>query len=61
MRNSLDHGIEMPENALRRENVVGNLILSAEHQGGNICIEVTDDGAGLNRERISKAMSQGWR
>ncbi|MDH8554732.1 ATP-binding protein, partial [Klebsiella pneumoniae] len=32
----------------------------AEHQGGNICIEVTDDGAGLNRERIlAKAASQG--
>lgn len=41
-------------------NSVGNLILSAEHQGGNICIEVTDDGAGLNRERIlAKAASQG--
>ncbi len=61
VRNSLDHGIEMPEKRLEAgENVVGNLILSAEHQGGNICIEVTDDGAGLNRERIlAKAMSQG--
>ncbi|ELN70212.1 chemotaxis protein CheA, partial [Salmonella enterica subsp. enterica serovar Enteritidis str. 13183-1] len=59
--NSLDHGIEMPEKRLEAgKNVVGNLILSAEHQGGNICIEVTDDGAGLNRERIlAKAMSQG--
>ncbi|CBA31772.1 Chemotaxis protein cheA [Cronobacter turicensis z3032] len=61
VRNSLDHGIESPE---KREaagkSQVGNLILSAEHQGGNICIEVTDDGAGLNRERIlAKAMSQG--
>ncbi|ECE9145242.1 TPA: chemotaxis protein CheA, partial [Salmonella enterica subsp. enterica serovar Typhimurium var. monophasic 4,[5],12:i:-] len=61
VRNSLDHGIEMPEKRLEAgKNVVGNLILSAEHQGGNICIEVTDDGAGLNRERIlAKAMSQG--
>ncbi len=61
VRNSLDHGIESPE---KREaagkSPVGNLILAAEHQGGNICIEVTDDGAGLNRERIlAKAMSQG--
>lgn len=61
MRNSLDHGIEMPETRLEAgKNAIGNLILSAEHQGGNICIEVTDDGAGLNRERIlAKAVSQG--
>lgn len=61
VRNSLDHGIESPEK--RRavgKSESGNLILSAEHQGGNICIEVTDDGAGLNRERIlAKALSQG--
>lgn len=61
VRNSLDHGIELPETRLAAgKSAVGNLILSAEHQGGNICIEVTDDGAGLNRERIlAKAMSQG--
>lgn len=61
VRNSLDHGIESPENRMAAgKSAVGNLILSAEHQGGNICIEVTDDGAGLNRERIlAKAMSQG--
>ena len=61
VRNSLDHGIELPENRIAAgKSPVGNLILSAEHQGGNICIEVTDDGAGLNRERIlAKANSQG--
>ncbi|HCR3984684.1 TPA: chemotaxis protein CheA [Kluyvera ascorbata] len=61
VRNSLDHGIELPETRLAAgKSAVGNLILSAEHQGGNICIEVTDDGAGLNRERIlAKAVSQG--
>lgn len=61
VRNSLDHGIELPENRVAAgKSPVGNLILSAEHQGGNICIEVTDDGAGLNRERIlAKALSQG--
>ncbi|HGK4671259.1 chemotaxis protein CheA [Kluyvera genomosp. 2] len=61
VRNSLDHGIELPETRLAAgKSAVGNLILSAEHQGGNICIEVTDDGAGLNRERIlAKALSQG--
>ena len=61
VRNSLDHGIELPENRVAAgKSPVGNLTLSAEHQGGNICIEVIDDGAGLNRERIlAKAVSQG--
>lgn len=61
VRNSLDHGIELPDNRVAAgKSPVGNLTLSAEHQGGNICIEVIDDGAGLNRERIlAKAMSQG--
>lgn len=61
VRNSLDHGIELPEKRLESgKSPIGNLTLSAEHQGGNICIEVTDDGAGLNRERIlAKAISRG--
>ncbi|MFS2224819.1 chemotaxis protein CheA [Pantoea sp. B65] len=61
VRNSLDHGIESPDKRMAAgKTAVGNLILSAEHQGGNICIEVTDDGAGLNRERIlAKAHSSG--
>lgn len=61
VRNSLDHGIELPDNRVAAgKSPVGNLTLSAEHQGGNICIEVIDDGAGLNRERIlAKAVSQG--
>ncbi|CAI2414555.1 chemotaxis protein CheA [Serratia proteamaculans] len=61
VRNSLDHGIEDPDTRIAAgKSAVGNLILSAEHQGGNICIEVTDDGAGLNREKIlAKATSQG--
>ncbi|WP_027711647.1 chemotaxis protein CheA [Dickeya chrysanthemi] len=61
VRNSLDHGIESPEKRIESgKPAVGNLTLSAEHQGGNICIEVIDDGAGLNRERIlAKALSQG--
>jgi len=61
VRNSVDHGIEMPEK--RRENgksETGKLSLSAAHQGGNIVIEVSDDGGGLNRERIlAKAKQQG--
>ncbi|WP_338564294.1 chemotaxis protein CheA [Erwinia sp. E_sp_B04_7] len=61
VRNSLDHGIETPEKRITAgKHAVGNLTLSAEHQGGNICIEVVDDGAGLNRERIlAKALSSG--
>ncbi|MBA0191868.1 chemotaxis protein CheA [Pectobacterium carotovorum] len=61
VRNSLDHGIESPDKRVAAgKSAVGNLTLSAEHQGGNICIEVIDDGAGLNRERIlAKALSQG--
>ncbi|OTA17358.1 chemotaxis protein CheA [Xenorhabdus vietnamensis] len=61
VRNSLDHGIENPEKRLAAgKSETGNLTLAAEHQGGNICIEVIDDGAGLNREKIlAKAQSQG--
>ncbi|WP_431297205.1 chemotaxis protein CheA [Rahnella sp. PAMC 25559] len=61
VRNSLDHGVETPETRIANgKPPTGNLTLSAEHQGGNICIEVVDDGAGLNRERIlAKALSQG--
>lgn len=61
VRNSLDHGIEIPEIRLaagkpRR----GTLTLSAQHQGGNIVIEVKDDGAGLNREKLlAKARANG--
>ncbi len=61
VRNSLDHGIETPEKRVASgKDPVGQLVLSAQHNGGNIVIEVSDDGAGLNREKIlKKAMSQG--
>ncbi len=61
VRNSIDHGIEMPEvRAAAGKNETGRLSLSAGHQGGNIVIEVTDDGGGLNRDRIlAKARQQG--
>lgn len=63
VRNSLDHGIEKPEVRIANgKPETGTLTLSASHQSGNICIEVRDDGAGLNRERIlAKARSQGMR
>lgn len=61
VRNSLDHGIESPEQ--RKEAgkpETATLGLNAYHQGGNIVIEVIDDGAGLNEEKIfAKAVEQG--
>ena len=61
VRNSLDHGIETPEKRIAAgKDPVGQLVLSAQHSGGNIVIEVSDDGGGLNRERIlKKAVQQG--
>ena len=61
VRNSIDHGIEMPEQRVAAgKEAEGVLTLSAQHQGGHIIIEVSDDGAGLNREKIlKKAMQQG--
>lgn len=61
VRNSIDHGLELPEK--RRavgKDEEGVLTLSAKHQGGHIVIEVSDDGGGLDREKIlKKAMEQG--
>lgn len=61
VRNSIDHGIEMPEaRSAVGKSEAGRLYLSAGHQGGNIVIEVCDDGDGLNRDRIlAKAKQQG--
>ena len=61
VRNSLDHGIETPEKRVAAgKEPTGQLILSAQHHGGNIVIEVSDDGGGLNRERIlAKAIQNG--
>ncbi|WP_265922846.1 chemotaxis protein CheA [Cupriavidus nantongensis] len=61
VRNSLDHGIETPDKRVAAgKDPTGQLILSAQHHGGNIVIEVSDDGGGLNRERIlAKAIQNG--
>jgi two-component system, chemotaxis family, sensor kinase CheA len=61
VRNSLDHGIETVEaRRVAGKAAVGQLVLSAAHHGGNIVIEVSDDGAGLRRDKIlAKAMKQG--
>ncbi|MDH4190572.1 MAG: chemotaxis protein CheW [Betaproteobacteria bacterium] len=61
VRNSLDHGIEMPEERLAQGKIrKGTITLRAYHKGGNIVIEVADDGKGLDRERIlAKAKERG--
>lgn len=61
VRNSLDHGIELPEvRAAKGKQPVGTITLSAYHQSGNIVIEVGDDGAGLPRDKIlAKAKERG--
>ena len=61
VRNSVDHGIEMPGARLEAgKSESGKLMLSAAHQGGNIVIEVVDDGGGLDRDRImTKAAEKG--
>ena len=61
VRNSCDHGIEMPaERAAKGKPETGTITLVASHQGGSIVIEVRDDGKGLNRQKlISKAQEKG--
>lgn len=61
IRNSCDHGLEMPEERLAKGKTEhGNITLSASHQGGSILIEVRDDGKGLSREKLlRKAREKG--
>jgi two-component system chemotaxis sensor kinase CheA len=61
VRNSLDHGIETPEIRIAAgKPETGIVRLSAFHQGGNIVIEISDDGAGINKERLlEKARERG--
>lgn len=61
IRNSIDHGIEIPADRVAKgKSPIGKVTLSATHAGGNIVIEVSDDGAGLSRDKIiSKAQKQG--
>ena len=61
IRNSLDHGIEPPEKRIALgKPEKGTITLKAFHRGGSIVIEVGDDGAGLNRDKIlAKAKSRG--
>ncbi len=61
VRNAIDHGIEMPEDRVAAgKEETGTLELTAYHAGGNIVIEVIDDGAGLDGDRIlEKAKAKG--
>jgi two-component system chemotaxis sensor kinase CheA len=61
VRNSMDHGIETPETRQHRgKDPTGILTLRAFHEGGQVNIEIGDDGAGLNSERIrQKAIERG--
>jgi two-component system chemotaxis sensor kinase CheA len=61
VRNSCDHGLEPPEERRKRGKAEKGLVtLNAYHKGGNIVIEIKDDGRGLNREKIiKKAVEKG--
>jgi len=61
VRNALDHGLEIPDRRLAAgKQETGTLELAAFHEGGNIIIEVRDDGAGLNKTKIlQKARERG--
>jgi two-component system chemotaxis sensor kinase CheA len=61
IRNSIDHGVELPaERVARGKSETGTVRLSADQRGGRIVIEVSDDGAGINSERVlKKARAQG--
>jgi two-component system chemotaxis sensor kinase CheA len=61
VRNSVDHGIELPADRVKAgKSGIGRLMLRAFHEGGQVNIEISDDGAGLNPERIrQKALDRG--
>ena len=61
VRNSIDHGVEFPEDRVKAGKPrAGRVVLKAFHQGGNIVVEISDDGRGLNTKRIlEKAIAAG--
>jgi two-component system chemotaxis sensor kinase CheA len=59
VRNAIDHGLESPaERRAAGKDETGTLTLSAAHQGANILIEISDDGRGLDRERILRKAAE---
>lgn len=59
IRNAIDHGIELPEvRKAKGKDPCGCITMAAERQGANIVISVSDDGAGLDRERILQRATQ---
>lgn len=53
VRNAVDHGLEKPDvRDAAGKDAIGTIRLSAAHRSGSVFIEISDDGAGLNRERI---------
>ncbi|GIN37509.1 chemotaxis protein CheA [Heyndrickxia oleronia] len=61
LRNAIDHGIEMPEKRIQQgKPEEGTIKLKAYHSGNHVFIEIEDDGAGINREKVlNKALSKG--
>ena len=61
LRNSLDHGIESPEERVKKgKPEKGTVLLKAYHSGNHVFIEVEDDGGGINRKKVlEKALERG--
>lgn len=61
LRNSVDHGLEGPEGrAAAGKPATGTILLSAEHRGGHVCVQIKDDGRGIDREKVAgKAIEKG--
>ena len=61
VRNAIDHGLEMPEERVASgKDETGKIHLNAEHRGGNIVIEIVDDGRGIDPDKIlTKAREKG--
>ncbi len=59
VRNAIDHGLELPaERRAAGKDETGTISLNAQHQGGHIIIEISDDGRGLDRERILRKAAE---
>ncbi|TFB23192.1 chemotaxis protein CheA [Filobacillus milosensis] len=61
IRNAVDHGVEMPDERIGQgKSDTGKLLLKAYHSGNNVFVEITDDGGGINKDRVlQKALSNG--